>query len=85
MTDSGWSVDGVEVPLDDHYIDGTPVTHLRVFDEGDGWAIDGADEEERFTREVWKYDTHEEAVAHLAEFTEFLVSEGYTINWRAEE
>ncbi|MBC9704884.1 MAG: hypothetical protein H9W81_07890 [Enterococcus sp.] len=57
----------------------TNVTRIRVFDEGDGWAIDGADGE-KFTEAVWKYDTREQAEAQITEFVDFLRTEGYTVN-----
>lgn len=77
MTDSGWSVDGVPVPGDDDYTD--TVTHLRIFDEGDGWVIDGADDAGKYTQELFKYDTREEALKHVEEFKEYLQTEGYTL------
>ena len=77
MADSGWSVDGQAVPLGDDYTD--TVTHLRIFDEGDGWALDGADDSGNYTPAVWKYDTFEQAWARTEEFAEFLANEGYTI------
>jgi hypothetical protein len=80
MTDSGWTVDGVPVPLDDdHYITGQPVKHLRLFDEGDGWAIDGSDGAGNFTREIWKWDTREETLSHKQEFIKFLREQNHTL------
>lgn len=79
MTDSGWTFNGVPVPLDPEYIDGTPVTHLRLFDEGDGWVIDGADDAGKYTLDLFKYDTREEALKHTGEFVEFLKSQNYTL------
>ena len=79
MTDSGWSKDGVPIPLDDEYIADGKVTHLRLFDEGDGWVIDGADGAGKYTTDLFKYDTREEALKHVQEFTEFLRTEGYTL------
>jgi hypothetical protein len=77
MADSGWSVNGVPVPRDDDYTDN--VTHLRLFDEGDGWVIDGADESGKYSQDLFKYDTREEALEHVEEFAEFLKSENYTL------
>lgn len=82
MTDSGWSVDGIPVDPGDDYTD--TVTHLRVFDEGDGWALDAADDYGHYSPDIWKYDTREEAVSHAAEFVEHLKQENYTLNWRGE-
>jgi hypothetical protein len=79
--DSGWTMNGVPVPLDDCYTD--TVTHLRIFDEGDGWALDAADDEGRYSLVIWKFDSHEDAVANMGEFVEFLATEGYTIDWRS--
>ena len=78
--DSGWSIDGQPVDLGDDYTD--TVTHLRIFDEGDGWALDGADDYGHYTPTVWKYDTHAYAVAAMPEFVQALTEEGYKINWR---
>lgn len=45
---------------------------IRVFDEDDGWAIDGFDPAtESYTDAVWKYDSEEEAVQHVAEFISY--------------
>lgn len=65
---------------DDEY---TPlVTRLRIFDEGDGFALDGADDVGRYTEAVWKYDTHAEAVAAMPEFVKWLNETGVKIRWR---
>lgn len=56
----------------DYYIS-TP-TKVRVFCEGDHWAIDGADDDGRYTEAVWTYwdgvefDTMEHALARAAAF-----------------
>lgn len=63
--------------MNDEYT--TTVTAIRVFDEGDGWAIDGADGE-KFTPVVWKYDTQAEAEDHIPAFVKHLLEEGYTVS-----
>lgn len=55
------------------------VTRIRVFDEGDGWAVDGADGD-KFTETVWKYDTQVEAEEAIPEFIKHLRSEAYTVD-----
>jgi hypothetical protein len=70
-------VDGVPIPTDDGYTNN--LTHLRLFDEGDGWVIDGADDAGNYSVDLFKYDTREEALQHVEEFVEFLKSENYTL------
>ena len=60
----------------------TEVTHLRIFDEGDGWALDAADDEGNYSEAVWKYDSMQEALAAAPEFVEALPDYGVTMNWR---
>lgn len=57
----------------------TIVTEIRVFDEGDGWAIDGADGG-KYTETVWKYDTKEAAEKEIPAFIDHLREEGYTVS-----
>lgn len=57
----------------------TTVTRVRVFDEGDGWALDGANGE-AYTEVVWKYDTQQEAEEQISAFIKHLREEGYTVS-----
>lgn len=45
---------------------------VRIFtEEGDDqfpWAVDAVDERGRYTERIWKYATHDEAVAGIPEF-----------------
>ena len=55
----------------DHYTD--TVTHLRIFQDGGDWQLDGADDqlpERNFTQACWSFDTHAQAVAAMTEFVE---------------
>jgi hypothetical protein len=71
------------VPIeDDEYT--TVVTRLRIFDEGDGWALDGADDVGRYTEAIWKFDTHEEAVAQQPAFIDWLIKTGIKVRWRKD-
>lgn len=72
-------MDGKPVPQDDGYISDGVVTHLRIFDEGDGWVLDGANDDDKYSTDLFKYDTREEALKHVQEFIEFLRSENYTL------
>lgn len=67
---------------DDEYT--SVVTRLRIFDEGDGWALDGADDVGRYTEAVWKYDRHEEAVAAMPEFVDWLEETQIKLRWRKD-
>ena len=67
---------------DDEYT--SVVTRLRVFDEGDGWALDGADDVGRYTEAIWKYDSHEEAVAAMPEFVDWLEETQIKLRWRKD-
>ena len=67
---------------DDEYT--SVVTRLRIFDEGDGWALDGADDVGRYTEAVWKYDSHEEAVAAMPEFVDWLEETQIKLRWRKD-
>lgn len=65
---------------DDYLPDGHPVEQLRVFDEGDGWVIDGANAAgDKWTTDLFKYDTKDEALSHAEEFKQFLREQGYTL------
>lgn len=80
MTDSGWSIDGVPVPMGDDYIDGEQVEQIRLFDEGDGWVLDGANADgTKYSRDLFKYDTRDEALLHVDEFRDWLKQEGYNL------
>jgi hypothetical protein len=65
------------VPVDEDYT--TAPEFLRVHDEGDGWAIDGATNGGRYTEAVWKYDTLEEAAENVPAYIRHIRREGYTI------
>lgn len=52
---------------------------IRIHDEGDGWAIDGATHGGRYTESVWKYDTIEEAAENVPAYIRHIRAEGYTI------
>jgi hypothetical protein len=52
---------------------------IRIHDEGDGWAIDGATKGGRYTEAVWKYDTLEEAAENVPAYIRHIKAEGYTI------
>ena len=67
---------------DDEYT--SVVTRLRIFDEGDGWALDGADDVGRYTEAIWKYDSHEEAVAAMPEFVDWLEETQIKLRWRKD-
>jgi hypothetical protein len=62
---------------EDRYTD--TVTHLRVFDEGDGWVLDAADDAGKYSTGLWKFDTKAEALEHAQKFTECLKQDGYTL------
>ena len=58
----------------------TKPTHLRIFSDAayrdDGfleveWFIDGRDDNGKYTEMCWSYDSFEEAVSALSEFTTF--------------
>lgn len=57
----------------------THVTHLRVHDEGDGWALDGASGGGKYTERVWKFDTVTEAREAVPEFVEALAEDGIRV------
>ena len=57
----------------------TRVTHLRIHDEGDGWALDGGAEAGKYTEKVWKYDTLEDALKAAPEFAEALAEDGIAV------
>jgi hypothetical protein len=48
--------------------------HLRIYWEETGdrwkWHLDGADQQGRYTEEVRRFETHEQAVASIPEFVE---------------
>lgn len=59
------------------------VTNIRIHDEGDGWAIDGANNQtNEYTEKVWKYNTPEEALAVVEEFVKDLIEDGITVQVR---
>lgn len=59
------------------------VTNIRIHDEGDGWAIDGANHQtDEYTEKVWKYNTPEEALAAVEEFVKDLIEDEVTVQVR---
>ena len=68
---------------DPYYNYDQPITHLKIFFEDDGWAVDGrCADPDLYTEEVWKFDTFEEVVANLPDFVERLKESGHTFEWR---
>jgi hypothetical protein len=65
--------------LEDEYTD--TVDRIRIFHEGDGWAVDGFNTEtNKHTQEVWKYSTRVEARDVVPAFVEELRAQGITVN-----
>lgn len=65
--------------FEDEYTD--TVDRIRIFDEGDGWAIDGYNTAtDKHTQEVWKYPTRVEARDIAPVFVAELRAEGITVN-----
>lgn len=81
MTDSGWSINGAPIPLGDDYLaDGEQVAQIRLFDEGDGWVLDGANAAgTKWSTDLFKYDTRDEALKHVEEFKDWLKQEKYNL------
>lgn len=52
---------------------------IRIHNEGDGWVIDGATNSGRYTQDVFKFDTLEEAAENVPAFIKYLKSLGYTV------
>lgn len=57
------------------------VDTIRIFDEGDGWAIDGFNAvTEKYTEKVWKFDTSEEARKTVLGYVEELRTDGIAVS-----
>lgn len=56
-----------------------PIVAIRIFDEGDGWAMDGVDGKGGYTEQVWSYDTEAECDENRAAFIRHLIREGHTV------
>ncbi len=59
----------------DNYIDPKEATRIRIFEEGDHWAIDAANEENDCTEKVWTHYndeplTRETAIKVVNEFAQ---------------
>lgn len=65
--------------FEDDYTD--TVDRIRIFDEGDGWALDGYNTATyKYTQEVWKYPTRTEARDAVPAFVTELRTAGITVN-----
>lgn len=57
-------------------------THLRIFMEEPGqWALDAADNDLRFTQQIYTFETHEAAVAGIPNFLRDLKEDGLTFTF----
>jgi hypothetical protein len=72
-----YAVDKLTVVEDEDYT--MDVEFIRIHDEGDGYAIDGSNAKGKYTEEVWKYDTIEEAIENVPAFIRSLKRDGYDV------
>lgn len=75
--------DLIEVPDDNEDPYTSTPTHVRLYQEGEEWFIDGQDDSYRYTEMCWSYDTFAEAAANLADFVKLSQLSGVTWQWNA--